>query len=150
MKFRTRKPDADWLDRSRANGWTRDSKLETNPSVDPKFFEVGEQLKEKLLALGGHIVAYWGDEDDAMVVAKGEPLDGALFRGLRMEQRECHHNAVALGEQGGEVWTGWALSSDGCWRAHSWARLKGVFVETTEPRVAYFGTKVPPSVYNRW
>ena len=65
----------------------------------------------------------------------------------------CHHNTAAMFSKR-EAWrfgdrtdlpkikivTGWALSDDGIWRSHSWSIQKdGAVVETTCPRIGYFG-----------
>ena len=46
-------------------------------------------------------------------------------------------------EKGYRVCTGYALSDDGMWRQHSWCIDKRPrttkIIETTEPRVLYFG-----------
>jgi hypothetical protein len=53
-------------------------------------------------------------------------------------------NAVALWRHGEAVaiGTGYALSDDALWREHSWAwDRQGAVIETTEPRVRYFGLR---------
>lgn len=58
------------------------------------------------------------------------------------DRSDCHRNAVRLWRQGAAaaIGTGYALSDDGLWREHSWGvESDGRVVETTEPRVAYFG-----------
>jgi len=56
----------------------------------------------------------------------------------------CHDNSHALALQNPAiefVGTGYALSKDGVWRQHSWVHgADGRIVETTESRIAYFGT----------
>jgi hypothetical protein len=66
-------------------------------------------------------------------------------KGIPMRTCECHENAarVALSRKW-ECWTGLALSDDGIWRVHSWARVPstGTLIETTVPRVKYLGVKL--------
>jgi hypothetical protein len=54
----------------------------------------------------------------------------------------CHSNAALLWKVAGGVIaiaTGYALSKDGLWRRHSSGIDHGLVVETTEPRIRYFG-----------
>lgn len=56
---------------------------------------------------------------------------------------QCHENARRYAQQHPAAvwWTGLALSAaDGAWRSHSWITTgQGALLETTEPRVLYFG-----------
>ena len=60
----------------------------------------------------------------------------------------CHENAAVLHELDpkNRVVTGWALSADGIWRQHSWCvtvlEEYDVIVETTIPRVSYYGAEL--------
>ena len=55
----------------------------------------------------------------------------------------CHQNVASVwkahkfGIVG--ICTGYALTEDGLWRQHSWGLLREALLETTEPRVKYFG-----------
>lgn len=71
-----------------------------------------------------------------------------------MERTRCHDNVACLYEDGmvDDVYTGLALTEDGMWRSHSWGmRLVPdendepvwELVETTEPRLMYFGVPDP-------
>lgn len=57
--------------------------------------------------------------------------------------RDCHDNALHLkrAHQIDDVWSGYALSEDGLWRFHSWGCQSELIVETTEPRLAYWGCR---------
>ena len=70
-------------------------------------------------------------------------VDGTGARFKRMAASNCHANARALADAhaGWSVWTGLALSGcDPCWRVHSYCtNSRGRIVETTVPRVAYWG-----------
>jgi len=64
----------------------------------------------------------------------GVPIEGLAS--------QCHANTAALwlGDEIEGIATGYALSSDGLWRQHSWGLDgQGRIVETTEERIAYFG-----------
>ncbi len=60
-----------------------------------------------------------------------------------MKSSSCHQNVAFIwtskkfGIVG--VVTGYALSDDGLWRQHSWGILRNGVLETTEPRLQYFG-----------
>jgi hypothetical protein len=58
-----------------------------------------------------------------------------------MQRSNCHNNAEQLAiRHRWALWTGLALSDDGCWRVHSWCKnTHGRIVETTLPRTRYFG-----------
>jgi hypothetical protein len=114
---------------------------------EPELAAARQRLVDGLLAFGGERALVWGhDEDLGRILARGLLLDGR--RAVRMPgaPSRCHENSA-------ECWvanldrsvlmTGYALSDDGMWRQHSWLvevrpRSTAV-VETTEPRVAYFG-----------
>ena len=68
------------------------------------------------------------------VVEKGDP-------------NQCHANIAQLwtNEEIDAIYTGYALSDDGLWRQHSWGFRGESLIETTDPRVAYFGFEVPDS-----
>lgn len=60
------------------------------------------------------------------------------------EPNQCHFNSAYLfvcGRTTG-IGTGYALSSDGLWRQHSWGLRSGTIVETTVSRVKYFGLRL--------
>jgi hypothetical protein len=59
---------------------------------------------------------------------------------------QCHFNSCRCWEANQDkavLCTGYALSEDGMWRCHSWLvelrPRRNKIVETTVPRVAYFG-----------
>jgi hypothetical protein len=57
-----------------------------------------------------------------------------------MHDNQCHSNSRILMELGlGQVASGYGLTPDGLWRPHSWVIDFGTVIETTTPRVAYYG-----------
>jgi hypothetical protein len=58
-----------------------------------------------------------------------------------METSGCHDNCEILLKQGfiDVICVGYALSSDGLWRFHSWGKKGNVIIETTTNRIMYFG-----------
>jgi hypothetical protein len=107
------------------------------------YVEEWLELCRRLLTHGGAmVVPGFGPDPDvkallsAMAVSAGGGAELVLG-----EQSRCHTNAAAM-LAAGEVdalETGYALSVDGLWRCHSWARKDGRLVETTAPRVLYAG-----------
>jgi len=102
-------------------------------------------LEEKLLSLGGSFALVRHNEPDAeKILARGERLSGRGAVLKVVEHNRCHTNAARLwlaAPARFEIMTGYALSSDGLWRQHSWVRQRkdGKLIETTERRVLYFG-----------
>ncbi len=106
-----------------------------------------KRLKALLLRFGGDFLVPPPDSDGIVPVLLGF---GFLTNGpitmKTMKVRSCHENVAA-------VWkarkfgiiafaTGFALSNDGLWRRHSWGILRDGVLETTEPRLMYFGIVV--------
>lgn len=132
--FMTRKPDDEWFERLRQRGFTSDT----------TFPDAGlEALKRKLMVYGGYGVVLAHPEPHLReIMTRGAITSGS---GASMEEGNrsaCHQNAFELwleDPQHTKLFTGWALSDDGLWRQHSWAKRGSTIVETTTPRVAYFG-----------
>jgi hypothetical protein len=101
-------------------------------------------LRSLLLQMGGkELVAPNGlDPDlDAVIRTGREMKDSVEYEA--MDGSSCHTNVARLWlvTNGGLVGigTGYALSDDGLWRQHSWGVRRRGLVETTRPRVRYFG-----------
>lgn len=111
-------------------------RLEGAQATDPRW----AALARRLLDIGGELIAVWAEPDLSQLLDRGceWPTEGARL--AEGERSRCHHNVarLVLGGAAAEWVTGWALSEDGIWRQHSWA-FDTVVVETTVPRVAYFG-----------
>lgn len=112
-----------------------------------------KQLLAKLTARGGdrfQVPWFVNAEVTALMSAAllhgGEFAEGKRAKMVPGEPRACHDNAAKLvrTRPGYELWFGFALSAgDGCWRVHSWATdTHGRLVETTEPRVLYYGVRI--------
>jgi len=88
-----------------------------------------------------------------------EHLDALLKRGTLAQapawtfdfvegaRNACHWNTAKIHRRDPkrfDIATGYALSDDGLWRQHSWivVRSAKVIVETTVPRLAYFGIRL--------
>ncbi len=126
----------------------------TGPGAPPVSALVA-MLKARALEHGGSKFQVEGvierDLADELPRADWQAFDGRRARlvksskGIYMEQSRCHENAAILAlSRKWECWTGLALSDDGIWRVHSWARVPstGTICETTTPRVKYLGVKL--------
>lgn len=97
------------------------------------------------IRLGGHSVQV--QEPDIMphVAAHGTVRDGACALLVPGRQNDCHGNCdeMAANDSSMTAWTGICLSSLGKWNSHSWCvRDDGVLIETTAPRLAYYGVSM--------
>lgn len=111
---------------------------------DPRGGKGLLKLRELLLKIGGGEVCLCFEEDLRKLLTRGKEFPAAKARKKKGARCRCHSNSAFLWEANKEmlrIVTGWALSADGVWRQHSfcWWPSKGVVVETTEPRTAYFG-----------
>ena len=132
MKIKTKKPDSRWLKLARKSGFT----LKTGPKSM-------SELKKILLGIGGWAVCIPKIESDLdKLLKRGRSFPGKS-KMMRGEPCQCHSNSAFCWDENRElcrICTGYALSSDGMWRQHSWCYTNnGVVVETTEKRVQYFG-----------
>jgi hypothetical protein len=105
--------------------------------------EIGS-LRALLLDLGGAelVAPPWPDCDVLVLIRAGFAMDKPVS--LRaMKRSACHQNLSRLWERKRNgligIGTGYALSSDGLWRQHSWGVGQRGIVETTQVRVRYFG-----------
>ena len=104
-------------------------------------------LRDRLLSFGGNEALMPPVEEDLEAIASRGELwyaeDVALMPG---GTSQCHSNSASLWDANRNTLllaTGYALGRDGLWRQHSWcvwpAPTGGRVVETTMPRIAYFG-----------
>jgi hypothetical protein len=118
--------------------------------LDRRFREAAKQqpdlevLRRLLLGLGGiHLVApACPDADLPLLIDAGFVMAGPVVR-RAMTKSKCHGNVAEIwaDKQHGLVGigTGYSLSDDGLWRQHSWGLRREGILETTVPRVKYFG-----------
>ena len=112
-------------------------------------------LQDLLLELGGvTLVAPLGiDPDIDAVVAHGRRFDASTARSVPGRDSECHGNVSRLWIQRRgrmSIVTGYALSEDGLWRSHTWGVEDERVVETTEPRILYYGVVLPAQVARKF
>jgi hypothetical protein len=128
-------------------------------------------LNDILLKIGGsNLDEAWGNFVDPRVVEfladygkefsteNLECLKETPFPDWRkpLDPVQCHRNCADLrvyapnGPSEYRIVYGWALSDNGSWSCHSWCiRRTGPenIIETTRPRVSYFGFVVPDDVH---
>jgi hypothetical protein len=100
-------------------------------------------LSARVLEHGGVAVVPPLDPEPhvSLLLESGFVRDGAGRLELG-EPSHCHSNTASLFMDGSvtTIVTGYALSSDGLWRPHTWGiDAHDVLVETTERRCSYFG-----------
>ena len=108
-----------------------DKALETMPELKP--------LQDKLLSLGGDWVALQPECNLEDLLNKGQLFKGKIIF-KPMAPCKCH--SAQLWDKHSKTYriaTGWALSSDGIWREHTWLLKGKAVIETTEPRTSYYG-----------
>jgi hypothetical protein len=103
-----------------------------------------KRLKALLLRLGGDfLVAPPRPDQDVPLLLEQGFLTSGPTRLKVMKSSSCHQNVASIwtkrkfGIVG--IATGYALSDDGLWRQHTWGILRDGVLETTEPRLKYFG-----------
>lgn len=110
------------------------------------------RLYDRLLSIDGFAVARSPEEDIEKLLTRGI----ARQWGAKMvpgERNDCHGNAARLwakDREGAVIETGWAMSEDGVWRQHSWARKGPTILETTTPRLLYYGFELTPKEAERF
>lgn len=113
----------------------------------PSYMKESFQLRDRLLAFGGEEVCMPFQELDVeRIQSRGQLWYGQLSQMAPGQQSQCHRNSALLWEANKDVLliaTGYALSEDGMWRQHTWCIMvndeRTYVVETTTPRIAYFG-----------
>jgi hypothetical protein len=116
--------------------WAK-AKTETTLKAMPEL----KLLKDRLLSLGGDWVALQPEPDLLWLLKDGCLMNGKVIL-KHMAPCKCHNNCALLWNKNPKthkIATGWALSSDGIWRQHTWLIKGNVIIETTEPRIQYYG-----------
>ena len=136
--------------------------LDVKPDPERMYIGAGSAdpalriLADRLLSFGGTGVCLPGEEEDYDdIMTLGQLWYGKSVKMMKGRPNKCHANSAelfrnnrnALLESKLAICTGYALSEDGLWRQHSWLawiRQRSVtLVETTVPRIAYFGFCMP-------
>jgi hypothetical protein len=122
-----------------------DQRLAAQEIDFPGWTKAWRSFCPALLAHGGELVVPPPTPDILleMQCEQGRVVEAAMSE-VPGERSDCHLNAARLWRSGAAVsiGTGYALSSDGLWREHSWAwSADGTLLETTDPRDRYFGVR---------
>lgn len=136
-KITTTPIEKEWYARLKKSGYTADS-------VFPDYN--AEELKAKLLAVGGEAVCFPGRlPKHKTLLNKGVFTLGADAKLWKLKQSQCHSNVEWILEKYTHFknYFGFALSSDGVWRLHSVAydTVRNCLLETTESRLVYYVIK---------
>ena len=146
----TKPIDAEWQSWIDEEWWARKNRLEdldTSGFRHPEMLKDMISLRDLLLAFGGSEACMPGyDEDARRIIERGQLWYGDRIHAVRGKPSQCHRNAAyrwIANQEKTVLCTGYALSEDGMWRQHSWLvelrPRKNYIIETTVPRVAYFG-----------
>lgn len=110
------------------------------------------ELRDRLVSiLGKWVVLPAQEEDLKKILRRGELMVGGPHGGKPLMRRgakcQCHSNSAGCWDANRdmlELCTGYGLSADCCWRQHSWCWYAGKkrVVETTTPRIAYYGFRM--------
>ena len=106
-------------------------KLKSHPELLP--------LRRKLLSFGGEEIVPRDEPDLSEIISRGKIFKEKAKLKI-MKLISCHSNVVELyANKNYKIATGYALSSDGLWRQHSWCIDNKSIIETTKKRKKYFG-----------
>ena len=142
--------DAEWQKFIDQQWWSKKNSLEDldlSEFPHPEMIKTMIKLREILLSFGGSEVCMPGyDEDAKRIIERGQLWYGDRIRMMKGQPSQCHRNSSYCWEANQDkavLCTGYGLSEDGMWRQHSWLvelrPRKNRIVETTVPRIAYFG-----------
>lgn len=113
----------------------RERALELNPRL--------ELLENALLELAGEFVVFPGNEPDLERILERGQLFSRAVEHRPGAPSSCHANAARLWRKNPRdlgIVVGYGLSDDSLWRSHTWLIQNATLIETTEPRLLYFGT----------
>ena len=107
-----------------------------------------EQLREKLLSIGGTVALIPSIEEDLpQILERGVSPSIKHLYVMKGRDSQCHENSALCWDANrgySSIMTGYALSK-GQWVQHSWVLdSRETIVETTFKREAYFGFELTP------
>ncbi len=169
FEIETTPVDAEWKTQLHAMMWWAASRIDDDHSnlktgLKPDLLALHRDLHKRLVAFGGEETGFSDYIPDvASLLARGQVWSGQGAEMVDSESSNCQVNSLCEYAERLDFSTrnrrsagskvkpqthvavaiGFALSKDGIWRQHSWLLERrqdrvGV-VETTEPRIAYFG-----------
>lgn len=143
--------DMEWKERLNSVSW---SKVNIRNTFGPDIIT----LHDRLLEIGGVETCFPTFENDLdYILTYGQLWDNLTVNLRRGEPSQCHANSAKIWKKYQDspdhkyaIVTGYALSTDGLWRQHSWIlQIKpraNVLIETTAPRLAYYGFALPYAI----
>jgi len=142
----TDKPDNEWVSRLENKNCLLDQ-TDANPHR--------QQLKHVLKTAGFAVIIDDEDETIDCMLTRGEFIEPKEAKYVAGYPNQCHYNSACYWSNNSDIcslMTGYALSSDGMWRQHSWCLLqkdprsdksiKDTVVETTAHRLLYYGFRL--------
>jgi hypothetical protein len=121
-----------------------DARVTAQDERAPGYGAKWGQLTTCILAYGGRaVVPPLALESDITELLAGTCVERSV-RLRKGRPNQCHQTTAAAWDEGklDAIVTGYALSEDGLWRQHSWGLARGVVIEPTEKRTAYFGIEL--------
>jgi hypothetical protein len=120
-----------------------ESRLAAQEEMHPGYRDAWLAFEEAVIKHGGWRVVPPIKPDPliGLLVEEGSLVEGSSAQLVAGDLSDCHVNAARLWRSArcDGIGTGYALSEDGLWREHSWGASNGRVVETTTPRILYFG-----------
>lgn len=141
--------DEEWKETCRQNSWWyKYDSYEDVPDDEkvPTMIKLFE-LKKRLLSIAGESTCLPIQEVDIDdILSRGQIWYGDKCKMKTGNPCQCHSNSAYYWDKhykNTRIATGYALTEDGMWRAHTWVIEKGsksnTVIETTVKRILYFG-----------
>ena len=130
--------------------WAKWAHAKTEKSL--KAMPELKPLQDRLLSLDGDWVALEPEPDLEELLNKGQITKGKVIC-KPMAPCQCHRNCAQYWDEHSKtckIATGWALSTDGIWRQHTWILKSKAIIETTELRTLYYGIILRDEEANRF
>lgn len=148
--------------------WQKDNLKNINTEILDKeivdTITAFKKLNEIMLKIGGSETCFidW-NENYKKLLERGYYRDGKS-KMQKGQPCQCHRNVSRIYDARVEendvvICTGFALTDDGMWRAHSWllqryltrqGKIKTRIIETTAKRIAYFGFELTSTEANEF
>lgn len=147
--------DKEWVAKAKVQYWwysknTIDYMVGKVPTTHMEYYSDLYKFRDFILKKAGgyEVDLSKGEGDTKDILERGVVLYGENAKFVKGEPNQCHLNSINYWKKKKDTkdivfMTGYALSEDGIWRQHSWLLSQGIasskVIETTTPRIAYFG-----------
>lgn len=120
------------------------NRLSESKKQNPKYEDLNSKLTGHVDGVSYLVPMFEEEADfvDLLENSKFYELDEFQLEEISGAISQCHENSmkyVLEDPENRKVMTGYALSEDHLWRQHSWIQEGDTIIETTEPRLVYFG-----------